>query len=185
MAPTRRIQIILVVEADPISRTDAPYYSWILKNHFTRYVSSGVQSDLKIVYDFVYMGGYGNYRSSRVKREIRSFQSSFPKGDTYVVYCLDYDNKGNDTKKRLSEIEEYCASLDYSFCLSYPEIEHVLCNARNGVSKVDAVAIFKRHYPKKNEIDEASLFCERETLASKKGQTNFGRAILAILKKVA
>ena len=177
----KRIQLVIAVETDDLSQTDDPYYSWVLKAFFPSYVVSGSVSDLVIVYKFVHMGGFGKYKSTKIKNEIRSYLNSFPKGDTYVIYCLDYDNKGNDTKNRLEEIKSYCKNQGYYFVLAYPEIEHVLANARDGQSKVEAARRFRKHYPSNDSISESDIFVPLGKVGQRVGQTNFGNVIKEII----
>ncbi len=183
MTSFKRIQIVLVTETDEIGKTDDPYYTWILRNYFPEHVLKSPPNPLKIVYQFVHLGGWGNYKKESTKQSIRSYVSSFPKGDTYVVYCMDYDDTGKETKERIDEIKAYCEAMGYRLSLAYPEIEPVLKQERNGRSKVEVVRAFQRNHPKKESIDPKDIFSDLKSVTKKRGRTNFGKVIREIIEE--
>lgn len=180
----KRIQLAIVVETDEASMTDDPYYTWILRNHFGNYVLPNLTSPILLIYHFIHLGGWGNYQSPKTKREISAYASSFPKGDTYVIYCLDYDNKGSDTQKRIESVKTYCDDKGYFFSLAYREIEHVMKVAGKGRTKIDAVSLFKKRNPKKTEIEKRMLFSDCDSVTKEDGTTNFGTAIESIIDDI-
>lgn len=175
------IQVLLVVETNSLVRSDDAYYSWILKNFFTKYISSSGQDGLRIRYKFIYMDGKTNYNSPSVKHDIliaiNEFQSI---GTTQVVYCFDIDNKTKKNTNFISTIEGYCLTNNYYLSIAYREIEDVL-NVPEGGSKHDRVILFGQHHPKKSAFDKGRFFTEYQDVTKKQGQTNFGLVINSII----
>lgn len=180
----KKIQVVLLVETDEVAKTDDPYYTWILRNFFPDYVYPNPPDHLKIIYQFIHLGGCGNYKKKSVEQSVHSFVSSFPKGDTYIVICMDYDDAGKETKERIEEVKAYCESKGYRLSIAFPEIEPVLKQDRNGRSKADAVRTFQKKYPKKESIDPKDIFSNWDDVPLKRGRTNFGKVIQEIVGEV-
>ena len=115
-------QIILVVEANPNSRSDFVYINSILKEVYD--IRS--RNDVKI--SPVFMGGKGMYKNKGVVSEINNKVKEYSYlGNSHVVYCFDtdkYDVNPSD-KSALREEEQYCVKNGYLFVWFCHDIEEV------------------------------------------------------------
>ncbi len=113
-------QIVLVVEADEVSKTDFIYINSVLNELY----SIRERTDIKI--SPVYMRGKGNYKKAAT--QIKKHQNAYKKiGNTHVIYCFDTDKfESNPEDGRvLREEEKYCLNNGYDFVWFCHDIEEV------------------------------------------------------------
>lgn len=179
---TKCANIIFVVETNVVVRSDSAYIVWLLKKSFSEYIDFSKADSLYIRYDFVYMDGKTNYKSKDIKDEIKKQLSEFPEGNTYIIYCIDIDSKGNHDKELSKKIKLYTQENKYLLIGFYKEIEDVV-HAPKGNSKSARVKLFLKKYPKKDTVDDKDLIIEYDSLIQKIGTTNFNTAIRSIIDK--
>lgn len=182
MVLPRLAQLVLVVETNDVKKTDDRYYSWILRNFFEKYVKPDVENNLKIVFHFVHIDGWGNYNKKMTNDQIRSYQRSFCSGPTFVLFCMDHDNRKKETAKRIQAIVEHCTSKGYFLSVAYPEIENVVFPNRGGRNKAEASAYFASHQPKRDSVTQANLFADSKSVLEKPGRTTFGTVVAEIIR---
>ena len=176
------IQILLVVETNPVVKSDDAYYSWIMKNFYSGYVSSCGFENIRITFTFVYMDGKTNYDSGYVKKDIDYATSVFSGNKAFVIYCLDMDNKSLENCKFINRVEDYCKRYGYFLSIAYKEIEDVL-EAPLGSSKSQRVRLFARQYPGKDSFPKKRFCVSIDNLTCCIGQTNFCSVVDEIIEK--
>ena len=178
----KEAQILFVVETNPYTQSDNAYYSWILKNYFGSYFSPNGQNGIRFLYEYIYMDGKTNYRSSPVRREISTRKGMFVRtGRTHVAYCFDVDNNTLPNRDFLFNAEAYCAENGYSLSLAHPEIERVM-RIDKGKTKIEKVMLFRKANPKKNEFDRKAFFTPKEEVLSHVGTTNYGLVVQNVIE---
>ena len=175
------IQIIIVVETNVVTRSDDVYYSWLLKNYFTNYVSSKGYKGLRIRYKFVYMDGKTNYNSPDVQHDIMIFTKEFVLGASYVVYCFDVDTKAKKNQTFIKEVQNYCLTNNYFLSFAYPEIEIPLGVPASLGSKHDRAVHFSKNYPKKSSFPSSNFYVPVGVVPLTPGLTNFCAVIQEII----
>lgn len=149
------MQLIIVVEADKISKTDYIYINKYLNRFFV------IGNDDKI--SPVYMGGKDNYKARRVEIEIerlsRNYRAQHEKnGLSIVLLCVDTDDLacGVDAKEnesKMSEIVNYCKLNDYEIVWFCRDTEEVFLNRR--VTKKEKKLLAERF--KNTDLDKLNI----------------------------
>lgn len=112
------LQLVFCVETTEDNKSD---YIYIRETIYHFYTPN--PAHLKITP--VYMGGKGNYASSRTLRKIKEYTNQYP-GETKVIYCIDcddFDTRPEDASF-LRAVKDYCANLQYEFVWFCKDIEH-------------------------------------------------------------
>lgn len=64
----KKIQLLLLVETGDVAKTHDPYYTWILPNCFPDYVYPSPPNHLRIIYQSIHLGVWGNYKKKSTER---------------------------------------------------------------------------------------------------------------------
>lgn len=178
---TKQIQLIFVVETNEIVKSDTAYIVWLLKKTYSAFISENECDSLFITYDFVYMDGKANFNKQKISKDIRYLKYLFRHGISYVIYCIDLDNKGKDEKALTERIKDHVKKNHYYLIAFYREIEDVFHLPISGTKK-ERVQFFTQHYPKKDSVDSKCLCCSINNLLGKNGYTNFNNVINKIIE---
>lgn len=65
---SKKIQLLLFVETGEMAKTDDHYYTWILRNCFPDYVYPSPPNHLRIIYQSIHLGVWGNYKKKSTER---------------------------------------------------------------------------------------------------------------------
>ena len=175
------IQLILVVETNDNVKSDDAYFAYLFKYMYGEYLKVNGKNNIHLDYKFVYMDGKGNYKSSRVSKDILDYKNEYQIGKSEVLYCFDIDSVSKDNMVFYAKVKDYCISKNYKLVISNKEIEDVL-NVPAGSSKKERVKNFAKHYPSPNTFDFSHFKVPTEKVFDKVGQINLGYVVDLIIE---
>ncbi len=154
------LQVIFVVETNSKCMSDWIYIKNTI-NRFYNYDGNNVKLSP------IYMNGKGNYKTTKIKKEIGVYISQYTscskEHQSKVIYCFDcddYDFKPEDSKF-LEEARDYCNTQGYDFVWFCKDIECVyLGNRIDRKEKKSQSTAFQRRKGI-NQVDFKKLQGER------------------------
>ncbi len=169
-----RRQVLFCVETNKRANTD---YRYILST-IDRYYDT---SDRQVSYKPIFLESKTKYKDRGKIKEINSFVKNF-KGNTAVVYCIDFDDsdRNPETRQLFQSIREFCDSQGYEFVFFNRDVEDVFwgetVNDKDKVAKAD-------QFVRKKMIDVIEESILRDETEKKRHYSNLLNVLDRYFKK--
>ncbi len=117
------VQLLFCVETDKQCNSDWIYIKSFIDENYD-YDRAGIRLEK------AYMGGKGNYNTTKFKRIVESRIDNYrkkAKGETKVIYCFDCDEYDKDHRdaERLNQEKQFCEDNGFEFVWFCKDIESV------------------------------------------------------------
>ncbi len=156
-------QVLFCVETTKSANVDYRYITAVINRFYDL-------SDKKSSYKPIYLESKTKYKEKSKLKDIEYRKRNY-KGETIVVYCIDYDDSdiNADTKSLFDTIQAYCNKNNYEFVFFKRDVEDVFLGKCVGNhEKVKEANAFMR----KNMIDKLDENALRESKPIKVHSSN-------------